>query len=322
MTGGAASSRPPGRLTIDLGALADNWRTLARARRARAVRGRRQGQRLWDRPCRSCAGALGGRRARFLRRPFERGGRGAPALLPEAAIYVLNGLESARRPGGLCAPSPRAGHRRRRWSLARWSAFAARSGRTSPCALHLDTGMNRLGFESLARLRAAMEADGAASGADLLMSHFVSSEFADDPINAAQIERFDAARAAFPSLPASLANSSGMFLSPRPILRPGAARLCALWRQSDAGRRQPDAPRRDARRRHPADPLDRGGHDLRLQRPVDRQAPHAACDPARRLRRRPAARRGRDGCKGGRRGRDRRPPLPAGRAGVDGPDHR
>ena len=69
--------------------------------------------------------------------------------------------------------------------------------------------MNRLGFESLARLRAAMETHGAASGADLLMSHFVSSEFPDDPINAAQIERFEAARAAFPSLPASLANSSG-----------------------------------------------------------------------------------------------------------------
>ena len=33
------------------------------------------------------------------------------------------------------------------------------------------------------------------------------------------------------------------------------------------------------------------GRDLRLQRPLDRQAPHAACDPARRLRRRPAAHR-------------------------------
>ncbi len=31
--------------------------------------------------------------------------------------------------------------------LARWSALAARRGKTSPCALHLDTGMNRLGFE-------------------------------------------------------------------------------------------------------------------------------------------------------------------------------
>ena len=86
--------------------------------------------------------------------------------------------------------------------------------------------MNRLGFESLARLQAAMETHGAASGADLLISHFVSSELPGDPINQAQIERFEAARSAFPHLPASLANSSGMFLDPSPIYdlaRPGYA---------------------------------------------------------------------------------------------------
>jgi alanine racemase len=58
------------------------------------------------------------------------------------------------------------------------------------------------------------------------MSHFVSSEIAGDPLNQAQIERFEAARAAFPSRPASLANSSGMFLDPSPIYdlaRPGYA---------------------------------------------------------------------------------------------------
>ena len=110
--------------------------------------------------------------------------------------------------------------------LQRWSAFAARRNRTSPCALHLDTGMNRLGFESLTRLQAAMEMYGASSGANLLMSHFVSSEIPGDPLNQAQIKRFEAARAAFASLSASLANSSGMFLNPAPIYdlaRPGYA---------------------------------------------------------------------------------------------------
>ena len=181
--------------------------------------------------------------------------------------------------------------------------------------------MNRLGFDSLARLRGG---DGDAwrlSGAELLMSHFVSSEIPGDPINQAQIERFEAARAAFPSLPASLANSSGMFLSPSPIYdlaRPGYA----LY----GGNPTPGGPircaRRDADGRDPADPLDRGRHDLRLQRPVDRQAPHPARDPAHRLRRRPAARRWRDRFKAGRRSRGRWAPLPAGRARVDGPRHR
>ena len=152
-------------------------------------------------------------------------GVAARAVLPEAAIYVLNGLEATASPADYAQHSlaPVLGGEE---ELARWSAFATRRGMTSPSALHLDTGMNRLGFASLARLRAAMETDGAGSGANLLMSHFVSSEFADDPINAAQIERFEAARATFPSLPASLANSSGMFLSAQPIYdlaRPGYA---------------------------------------------------------------------------------------------------
>jgi alanine racemase len=224
VTGLVAPESAPGRLTIDLGALAGNWRALAgRAapgRCAAVVKANAYGiglaeaaPALWD------AGA----RVFFVAHLSE--GVAARRLLPEATIYVLNGLEAGADPADFA-----------QWRLApviggeeelrRWSAFAAREGKTSPCALHLDTGMNRLGFESLPRLRAAMETHGSASGADLLMSHFVSSEFPDDPINLKQIERFDAARAAFADLPASLANSSGMFLKPRPIhdlARPGYA---------------------------------------------------------------------------------------------------
>jgi alanine racemase len=224
LTGLVAPEGAPGRLTIDLGALADNWRALARraapGRCAAVVKANAYGiglaeaaTALWD------AGA----RVFFVAHFSE--GVAARRLLPEATIYVLNGLEAGADPGDYVQYSlaPVIGGEE---ELQRWSAFAARPGKTSPCALHLDTGMNRLGFESLARLRAAMETYGSASGADLLMSHFVSSEFPEDPINLKQIERFDAARAAFPSLPASLANSSGMFLKPRPIhdlARPGYA---------------------------------------------------------------------------------------------------
>ena len=147
-------------------------------------------------------------------------------VLPaEAAIYVLNGLESGADPSDYAEHrlAPAIGGEE---ELTRWSAFAARRDRISPCAIHLDTGMNRLGFDSLARLKWAMEMHGATSGADLLMSHFVSSEIPGDPLNQAQIELFEAARAVFPHLPASLANSSGMFLDPSPIYdlgRPGYA---------------------------------------------------------------------------------------------------
>jgi alanine racemase len=220
----AAPSSAPGRLTIDLGALTENWRRLAAraapGRCAAVVKANAYGIGLAE-----AAPALWEAGARVLFVAHLSEGVAARRLLPEATIYVLNGLETTADPADYAhhTLAPVIGGEA---DLARWSAFAARRGMTSPCALHLDTGMNRLGFDSLPRLRAAMETHGLASGADLLMSHFVSSEFPGDPINAAQIERFEAARAAFPSLPASLANSSGMFLAQRPILdlaRPGYA---------------------------------------------------------------------------------------------------
>jgi alanine racemase len=215
----------PGSLSIDLGALADNWRKLASraapGRCAAVVKANAYGIGLdGAAPALWAAGA----RVFFVAHLGE--GFAARRRLPdEAEVYVLNGLEAG------ADPTDYADHRLKpvigsESELERWSALARTRGRPSPCALHLDTGMSRLGFDSLAVLRRAMERDGAATGADLLMSHFVSSELSDDPINATQISAFEAARKALSRLPASLANSSGMFLPARPIYdlaRPGYA---------------------------------------------------------------------------------------------------
>jgi alanine racemase len=212
-------------VTIDLDALADNWRRLARLAApgrcgavvkadAYGVGLERAAPALWS------AGA----RVFFVAQFAE--GLAARRILPhEAIIYVLNGLEKDANPGDYAVHGlrPAIGGE---GELRRWSGERTRRGRAPPFALHLDTGMSRLGFESLAALKGAIARTGAASGADLLMSHFVSSEIPGDPINPAQIALFDAARAAFPNLPASLANSSGMFLEARPIYdlaRPGYA---------------------------------------------------------------------------------------------------
>jgi alanine racemase len=210
---------------IDLTALANNWRKLAiRAapgRCAAVVKANAYGIGLDQAaPALWAAGA----RVFFVAHLGE--GFAARRLLPEEAeVYVLNGLEAD------ADPTDYADHRLKpvigsEDELERWSGLAKTRGRTSPCALHLDTGMSRLGFDSLSVLQRAMERDGAASGADLLMSHFVSSELSDDPINAAQMSAFEVARKTFPRLPASLANSSGMFLPARPfydLARPGYA---------------------------------------------------------------------------------------------------
>jgi alanine racemase len=76
------------------------------------------------------------------------------------------------------------------------------------CALHVDTGLNRLGV-SPDEARAL-----AASGLDvtLLISHLSCADIPDHPMNAAQLAAFTALRAAFPGVRASLANSAGVFL--------------------------------------------------------------------------------------------------------------
>ncbi|HEY1863994.1 MAG TPA: alanine racemase [Roseiarcus sp.] len=225
MSGVIAPVSVPVHLKINLGALADNWRELARrsgpGRCGAVVKANAYGTGASE-----AATALWAAGARtFFVAHFSEGVAARRALPPDAQIYVLNGLESEAEPVDYVEHrlAPVIGGEE---ELARWSAFAVQRGRPSPSALHLDTGMNRLGFESLARLRAAMETHGPSSGADLLISHFVSSEIPHDPINQAQIKRFEAARATFPHLAASLANSSGMFLEPGPIYdlaRPGYA---------------------------------------------------------------------------------------------------
>ena len=203
---------PPGRLTLDLDALADNWRRLARevapAACAAVIKADAYGIGVEH-----AAPALyrAGARIFFVAQAGE-GVRARAALGPHARLYVLNGLESGAEAGDYLAAglAPVIGSF---GEYTRWD-------KTQPFALHVDTGMNRLGF-ALADLDPAKLKTPA-----LLMSHLVSAEDWAAPSNARQIAAFDCARALFPGVPASLANSSGVFLPQRPhydLARPGYA---------------------------------------------------------------------------------------------------
>ena len=148
-------------------------------------------------------------------------GIGARKILPEAAIYVLNGLvpgaAGAFRDHAL---RPVLGDVE---EIAEWAALS-RGG--LPAALHVDTGMNRLGLRVEDALALAGDPVIARAGIDLVMSHLVSAELPTDPINAAQAAAFARVRAAFPASRASLANSSGTCLADdarHDLLRPGYA---------------------------------------------------------------------------------------------------
>ncbi len=108
-----------------------------------------------------------------------------------------------------------------------WAAAARRVERRLPALLHIDTGMNRLGLPA-AEVDVLAADPGRLAGITLhyVMTHFVSSEVPDDPLNALQARRFAAACARLPPAPRSLANSSGIFLGATgasDLARPGAA---------------------------------------------------------------------------------------------------
>lgn len=84
--------------------------------------------------------------------------------------------------------------------LAFWQPHRAR-----PAAVHVDTGMHRLGFCHV-DIDAAWFAG---FNIRLLLSHFANADTPDDAANARQVARFRAVAARFPDVPASLGNSAG-----------------------------------------------------------------------------------------------------------------
>ena len=113
--------------------------------------------------------------------------------------------------------------------VAEWRALARELGRPLPAVLQVDTGMSRMGLAplDLARLR---QDPAWLDGIDLrlVMSHLACADDPAHPLNDLQRQRFEGLRALFPGVPASLANSSGVFLGSAyhfDLLRPG----CALY---------------------------------------------------------------------------------------------
>lgn len=143
----------------------------------------------------------------------------------EASIYVLNGLIKG-------AESDYAAHRlipvlNSPGEIEAWSAYAGQQNVPQPAILQLDTGMSRLGLTTAETANLSQNPE-RLTGIDLryIMSHLACAGSRTHPMNDQQHCAFDAARAALPDAPASMANSSGIFLGPRfhhQMVRPGAA---------------------------------------------------------------------------------------------------
>lgn len=210
-----------GVLSVDLGAVTENWRRLAAegagADCAAVVKADAYG--LGQAPVmRALAGAGCG--TFFVANLVE--GELAREVAPQATIYVLDGVSP-----GCAARLAAADLRPCLGSLAEleeWEAQGATLGRKLDAALHFDTGMNRMGFPAASAADVAARTDAIAP--TLVMSHFLSAQLPDSPANARQLSAFETARALFPEVAASVASSSGVFLPQRPhynLLRPGYA---------------------------------------------------------------------------------------------------
>jgi len=220
---GAPVAEAGGILTIDLGAIVANWQEL--------------GRRAMPSECAAVikADAYGCGTELVARALMSAGcktffvadlgeARRVRAVASQAAIYVLNGL----LPGTAQAfPEIRAypviGSL---VEFAEWDAFCAANQWQGGAALHVDTGMNRLGIsaDEAAALAPRIRAEN--HGITLLMSHLACAEQPEHPLNERQMKLFREVRLLYRGIPGSLANSSGIFLGGGAhcdMVRPGAA---------------------------------------------------------------------------------------------------
>src|SRR5207237_1861384 len=110
--------------------------------------------------------------------------------------------------------------------LAEWDVFCRRTGWSGGAAIHIDTGMNRLGLTITEAQGIIPRINAGDHGITLVMSHLVSAEQLNSPINARQLTTFREIASVFSGVPASLSNSSGIFLGAQfqfDMVRPGAA---------------------------------------------------------------------------------------------------
>ncbi|MGB7035794.1 MAG: alanine racemase [Xanthobacteraceae bacterium] len=218
-----AAPETGGTLTVDLAAIAANWRALAdrllAAECAAVVKANAYGLGLQQV---TTALAQAGCKTFFVADLAE--ARTVRSRAPEAAIYVLHGfspdwgeglLETNARPVINSTTE-----------LAEWDVFVAAHSWRGGAALQVDTGMRRLGISPDEAAALAPRAQTEHHGIALLMSHLVCAEIPDHPLNAKQIRLFRELHSLYPGVPASLANSSGIFLGDAghfDLARPGAA---------------------------------------------------------------------------------------------------
>lgn len=197
----------PARLTVRLGAIAANYRECVRRAGGAEVSGvvKANGYGLgMAEVARTLAGQ--GCETFFVARLAE--GVALRAVLPSARIFVLDGAPETAIPALIAHKLTPVLN-----SLAEIEAWS-KAGAGLDAAIHIDTGMNRLGLPADEMAILAAEAPTRLKNIRiaLIMSHLACADEPASPMNATQLARFRAALARLPPAPASLASSGGVML--------------------------------------------------------------------------------------------------------------
>ena len=219
----AALAGANGILTIDLDALVANWRKLEKtavpAECAAVIKANAYGCGI-EPVARALARA--GCKTFFVATPDE--AAVARAAVPSATLYVLNGfIQNTGDAYAKIDARPVIGELN---ELAEWDVFCRRTGWAGRAAIHIDTGMQRLGLTISDAQGLIPRINAGDHGISLVMSHLACAESLHHQMNTRQLAAFREVASLFTGVPASLSNSSGIFLgSPFhfDMVRPGAA---------------------------------------------------------------------------------------------------
>src|SRR5579862_4864956 len=219
----AALAAATGILTVDLDALVANWRKLEKtavpAECSAVIKANAYGCGL-EPVARALAKA--GCKTFFVATLDE--AAIARAAVPSATLYVLNGFtQNTGETYARIDARPVIGELN---ELAEWDVFCRRTGWAGGAAIHVDTGMQRLGLTIAEAQGLIPRIHAGDHGISLVMSHLACAESLNHPMNARQLATFREIASAFSGVPASLSNSSGIFLGGAfqfDMVRPGAA---------------------------------------------------------------------------------------------------
>lgn len=220
------TARSGATLTVDLNAVVANWKTLAArvapARASAVVKADAYGLGLGP-----VATALSkaGCDTFFVALPEE--GRTLRALLPKPDIFVFVGVLSDAE-AEIMTMNRLIPVLNDRGQIERFAAFARARNAHLPCAIHIDTGMNRLGLGA-AEINALIDDPLVLKALDVrvVMSHLACANDAEAALNERQRTAFTTmASKIAPGARLSLANSGGIFQGAGyhfDLVRPGAA---------------------------------------------------------------------------------------------------